>query len=43
MHVLYDGGDDGGDTIDIKTLDQVRTVPRNQEVPHEGNLRILII
>lgn len=26
----------GGLSPDIKTLDQIRTIPRNQEIPHEG-------
>jgi len=26
----------GGLSPDVKTLDQIRTIPRNQEIPHEG-------
>jgi len=26
----------GGLSPDLKTLDQIRTIPRNQEIPHEG-------
>jgi serine/threonine-protein phosphatase 6 catalytic subunit len=26
----------GGLSPDVRTLDQIRTIPRNQEIPHEG-------
>lgn len=26
----------GGLSPEVKTLDQIRTIPRNQEIPHEG-------